>query len=122
MKKQLPSPKKTLKSFILEEDAKVIDKTATKVALTASFLALNFTFAIDDANAKGHYDHANHSNFLEHKGTDAGLSNEGNTTVTRTFTENVEGQPVSTTVDIPEKSVASAHANHYNHQNGGGKK
>lgn len=118
MSKKLPSPKKSLKSFILEEDAKLIDKTATKIALTTSFLSLNFMFAIDDANAKGHKDHANHSNFVEHVGSDSDMMNTGNSSKTKTFTQ----EDFSASVDIPAKSVASAHANHYNHQNGGGKK
>lgn len=117
MSDKLPSFKKSLKSFILEEDAKLIDKTSSKVALTAAFLSLNFVFTIDDANAKGHKDHANHSNFIEHAGSDQGLINTGDDSVSKTYTHD----QFSAQVEIPAKSVASAHANHYNHQNGGGK-
>ncbi|NQZ85693.1 MAG: hypothetical protein HRU03_08295 [Nanoarchaeales archaeon] len=64
MKKELPKIKKSLKSFIIEEDAKVIDKTATKIALSIS-LSLVFLDSIDDVNAKGHGSHLNHQNILD---------------------------------------------------------
>lgn len=124
MKKALPKAKKSIKSFILDEDAKVIDKTATKIALTASFLALNFAINTDDANAKGHANHTNHSNHVYHQGPeeypdpgDRRLGNEQNNEVSVTYT--VQGY--SMTVDVPAKSAASAHGNHYNHVDGSGK-
>lgn len=118
MENPLPKPKRNLKTFILEEDAKVIDKTLSKVAISASFLALSFALNVHDANAKGHKDHANHSNFVYHEGNDPQLGNDGNTTVQRTYSS--QGQSVS--VEVPPKNVASVHANHFNHQNGAGGK
>ncbi len=123
--KKLPEIKKSLKSFILEEDAKVIDKTALKVALTASFLAINFAINSDDANAKGHSNHTNHNNNIaQHSltGTSTGcgvsynkeLSNENDNAITKIFY--CQGQSMDVTV--PEKAVATAHGNHYNHIDG----
>ena len=64
MKKELPKIKKSLKSFIVEEDAKVIDKTATKIAIMSSFASVGFLANVDDVNAKGHGSHTNHKNDL----------------------------------------------------------
>jgi hypothetical protein len=93
MKKQLPQVKKSLKSFIVEEDAKVIDKTATKIAIMSSFASIGFLANVDDVNAKGHGSHTNHKNDLN--SVDFKYNNED--------------------VEFTEAS----HANHYNHQNGG---
>lgn len=94
MKKELPKVKKSLKSFIIEEDAKVIDKTATKIAIMASFASVGFLANVDDVNAKGHGSHTNHKNELN-------------------------SVDFKDTLDDIEVSEAS-HANHYNHSNGGG--
>lgn len=64
MKKELPKIKKSLKSFIIEEDAKVMDKTATKVALAVTFASLTFLDSVDDVNAKGHSNHYHKNNLL----------------------------------------------------------
>lgn len=132
MIKQLPQPKKTLKSFILEEDAKIIDKTAIQIALGLTLAAIGLS-QIDDANAGGggsvpsHSNHTNHANQIFHEGDytqnvggatqDESLGNDGNEIVTKPYAGGVEVAP---------KQVASAHSNHYNHANstsagGGGK-
>lgn len=95
MKKELPKIKKSLKTFILEEDAKVIDKTASKIAIFTTFLSINFLTSVDDVNAKGHGSHANHANAL--------MSSEG-------YLESEDGEPFANAV----------HGNHFNHNNGSG--
>ena len=116
MKKPLPKIKKSLKSFILDEDAKVIDKTATKIAISASFLAFSALINSDDANALfgSHKNHSNHSNHL--KDIEDDLLNEFDTNQTRTFS--AKGHAFD--VEMTNKSVSAAHGNHYNHVDGGG--
>lgn len=132
MKSQLPQIKKTLKSFILEEDAKIIDKTAVQIAMGLTLVAIGIT-EIDNANAGGggsapaHSNHTNHANQIYHEGDytqssggatlDENLGNDGNATITKPYAGGME---------VPPKEVASAHSNHYNHNNsasagGGGK-
>jgi hypothetical protein len=106
-----------LKSFILDEEAQIMDKTATKVALTASFFAASFAFNIEDANAKGHANYTTHSNNFFHEGRDAKLGNNQNESITRTYS--MEGRTLK--VEVDGKQVATAHGNHYNHVNGSGK-
>lgn len=118
MKKKLPQTKKTLKSFILEEDAKIIDKTATKVALTASFLAASFALSAEDVNAKGHANYTEHNNFVYHEGNDPALGNDLSEEVSRSYSNKGFG----TTVKVEGKEVASVHGNHFNHTNSQGKK
>ncbi|MFW6285863.1 MAG: hypothetical protein ACOC16_01695 [Nanoarchaeota archaeon] len=108
LKDNLPKPKKNLKSFILEEDAKVMDKAATKIAITASFLAISALANTQDANAKGHGNHTNHQNDVNaplHGGT--GI--HAGTNPTDNITHKVES-----------KSIETWHANHYNHTDGSG--
>ncbi len=62
MVKKLPQLKRGLKDFILDEDAKVMDKAATKIAITSSFIAINMLANADEANAKGHKNHSQHQN------------------------------------------------------------
>lgn len=110
MKKNLPQPKKTLKTFILENDAKITDKTAAKITITTAFIAINIAALSHDANAKGHSNHNSHQNRLNVEydyGTGYHVGNN--------FYE-TEYSPTG----IPSKSVQSAHGNHYNHSNGGG--
>ncbi len=98
MRKELPKVKKSLKTFIIEEDAKVIDKTATKIAIMSSFASISFLANVDDVNAKGHGSHTNHKNDLN--------------SVDFKLEEDTAGNDV----EISEAS----HANHYNHQNDSG--
>lgn len=121
MKPELPKPKKTLKSFILEEDAKIIDKTAIKIAAGLSFIAIGIS-QIDDAAAGGskpsHNNHTNHGNNIYHEGDytqnaggatqDEELGNDENEIVTKSYAGGMEINP---------KEVASSHSNHYNHEN-----
>ncbi len=138
MKKQLPKAKKSLKTFILEEDAKIIDKTASKIAITASFVALSVAVNADDANAcRKHGNHSNHSNNVGHPGdfnyTTPGDSKDSPTNKTKlfirdNFANNDPENHVKTTllskggqdmkIDIPPKAVGAIHGNHYNHSNG----
>ncbi len=102
-KKQLPSIKRTLKTFILDEDAKVIDKTATKLAILASFMAINTILNSHDANAKGHGNHTNHNNDVNADGSIETEIHAGN-------------NPMEPEIDkIAGKSVLTYHGNHYNH-------
>ena len=60
-----------------------------------------------------------HSNHVYHEGVDPELGNDGNSTVSKTYSS--QGQSLN--VEVDSKEVASAHANHYNHSNSqGGKK
>ncbi len=134
--KKLPKPEKNLKSFILGEDAKIIDKTVVKVALTASLIAFAFVDSFQDVNAGGgHSNHDNHTNHLaiDEKNNSNFLSgvkeqgatvhknpNFGNDNTTNYKTElNVEGKTLK--IDVDPKTVQTNHGNHFNHSNGGGK-
>ena len=131
MKKELPKVKKTLKSFILNEDAKVIDKTTIKVALVGSFMAFSLIASSEDVHAGKHKSHTDHNNHVFHESeideniisgkTSVqkidNLNNEGTETITTTRT--VAG--VTRDIEVQGKSVASAHGNHYNHADGKGK-
>ncbi|NCC71479.1 hypothetical protein EOM09_07945 [bacterium] len=141
MNKKLPSIKKSLKSFILEEDAKIIDKTATKIAITISFLSLNLISNLDDANAKGHCNHANHNNYVGHEGDSQAITRTsvGTTTVLKSegmgnddsqvyrasYTHQDSGKCWDATQTIPievqPKNAQAIHGNHYNKVDGGGK-
>ncbi len=138
MGKKLPTIRKSLKSFILEEDAKVIDKTATKVAIAASFMAFNFAANLDDANAKGHCNHTNHSNHIFHEEgevsaelgsydlggcpsdgssnvvhIDPGFNNPTNESAS-TRAISLDGKFNTGSEELPAKSFTAAHANHHN--------
>lgn len=67
MKKTLPKLKKTVKSFMVEEDAKLINKNASKIALSTAFISSIALINIDAGNAApwSHSDHKDHSNKLE---------------------------------------------------------
>lgn len=108
MKKELPKAKKSLKTFILDEDAKIIDKTATKIAITASFMAISMMANAQDANAKGHSNHSNHQNMLNAPNNYGTGIHGGNNPL------DVE------TNQITEKNVETYHNNHYNHQDASG--
>lgn len=109
MKKDLPKIKRGLKEFILDEDAKVIDKTASKIAITISFMAINFIANSHDANAKNHKNHANHHNDVN---ADDYMPD---------YKYHAGVNPTQQTLDsITPKSVATIHGNHYNHQNADG--
>ena len=108
MKRELPKPSRSLKSFVLDEDAKVIDRTATKVAITASFIAINLLANADDANAKGHKNHSDHQN---------------NVNAPNNFGTGIHGgnNPTEFVVNnITDKAVETWHSNHYNHTDAGG--
>lgn len=108
MNKSLPQPKKSLKSFILEDDAKITDKTAAKITITTAFLAINIAAASHDANAKGHSNHNSHANNLN-------VANDYGTGY------HIGNNPTEANVNsIEDKSVLTAHGNHYNHSDGGG--
>ena len=131
MNKKLPNPKKTLKSFILDEDAKVINKTTSKIALSISFLAFNFLTNIDNAHAQGHSDSNTHNNHIFKEGLNNGTSKSGSTTIherVELLNKLKDGQNTNLQVkgygpssqNIPAKSITAAHGNHYNHADGGG--
>lgn len=111
--KDFPKIKKNLKNFILEEDGKVIDKAASKVALSAFFGAATFLFNMDDANAKGHANHDNHSNDIRYEGNDADAGNDLDKSITKS------SKGFDYTYNAKTSSVV--HGNHYNHSDGGGK-
>ncbi len=158
MNKKLPRIKKSLKSFILEEDAKVINKSSIKVALVTSFFAIHFLSNIDDVSAKGHHNHNDHNNYVFKNSkltegeniTNLGinesigepsiediakvLNEKGSTEDTQIIEQdellNLDNKSKTTDFlvkgygltnqEIPAKSIATAHGNHYNHSNGGG--
>lgn len=108
MHKQLPQPKKSLKTFILEDDAKITDKTAAKITITTAFLAINIAAASQDANAKGHSNHSDHANNLN-VDSDYGTG------------YHIGNNPSEVDINsIQDKSVLSAHGNHYNHSDASG--
>ncbi len=140
MKKPLPKIKKSVKSFILEEDAKLMDKSASKVALSAAFLSSMALINVEVGNAGlfSHSDHSDHSNalttptpyspfkeliHLESQDSEQTIEyqtgdtftvfdqEEGWSTVTQTETKNII---------LPAKSVTAIHSNHYDHSNDGG--
>jgi len=109
MTKKLPVVKKGIKNFILDEDAKVIDSTFSKIAITTGFLAANFLINLEDGNAglfrkhKDNYYHNNNLNAPANYGTDIHGGNNYRS---------------AETSNISNKTVETMHANHYNHQNG----
>lgn len=114
MKKALPKIKKSLKSFILNEDAKVIDKTFVKVALTASFITTMAISQIDEANAEGHSDSLSHNNNLyiydKPYGYNGGVVN---------FNEYLFNPTEQIKDNIAAKSINAIHNNVINHNNNG---
>lgn len=139
-KKELPKPKKTLKSFILEEDAKIMDETATKIALTLSFLSITTVLNAEDAHAQGHSSHSSHENHIykqEDYDLDTGytgllsnirpmehlreyLQNNGNETNTVTEKVPTKHGTIPAKLGATAHSVNAAHGNHYNHGSGSG--
>ena len=116
----------------MDEDAKVINKTTSKIALTTSFLAFNLLTNIDDVSAKGHHNHSDHNNHVFKEGINGNTYNDqGGTTVheksallnldgeDKQVIDSIVGYPVN--IESPAKSISSAHGNHYNHSNGGGR-
>jgi len=113
MKKELPKPKKTLKTFILEEDAKIIKKSVTKIALMIT------SFAIISGCSK-HTNHANYSilptdDFSEYSEIgvvtkDPELTNENIDNEIMTYSKS--GRTIQ--VEIAGKGVGAVHANHFN--------
>jgi hypothetical protein len=61
MKRKLPSIKKSLIDFVTKEDAKVMDKAFTKIALIGTAISFG---ALDEVHAADHYNHGNHTNYL----------------------------------------------------------
>lgn len=134
MKKRLPEIKKKISEFILEEDAKIVDKTASKIALTSSFFAISALTQVNDANAQGHGNHTNHANNIahasDHKGTydlpsdrteniavkDDDLSNEGS----EVYETSISTADRTVDIEVESKSLKTVHGNHYNHSDGGG--
>lgn len=141
MKKPLPKIKKSVKSFILEEDAKLMNKSASKVALSAAFLSSMALFNVEVGNAGffSHTDHSDHSNALitqtpyspfdelnnlDSKSSqitfdyETGKDLRGYNYETGTWSEYAEVKTDS--ILLPAKSVTAIHSNHYDHNNDGG--
>lgn len=119
MKKKLPQIRKDLKNFILDEDAKVINKSATKIAITVTAFALSFSIGLKNVMAGGHTDHINKVLTSED-----GLINFGENEIKRdinVYKYNGE-RTFNDAATIPPKSAKVVHANHYNHTGGGGGK
>ncbi|MCA9496956.1 MAG: hypothetical protein KC589_08470 [Nanoarchaeota archaeon] len=131
MEKRLPIIKKSIKSFILGEEAKIIDKSVTKIAITSSFLAINLVGNFDDANAQGHKNHTNHNNYIgreddsplesETAGGVDGITQSDNLGNDDNETKNVPMAAAgkSFNIEVLGKSVKSVHGNHYNHSDNG---
>ena len=103
---KLPQLKKSLKSFILDEDAKVIDKSVVKIALTTSFIAINLLTNMEDGNAGWGDKHANHSNH-------GNAINAPYNYETGLHGGNNPEEVINN--DIEAKSIETVHNNHYNH-------
>ena len=107
--KNLPKVIKNVKSFILDEDAKVIDSSFSKVAIFTGFLAVNFIVNIEDVNSglfrkhQDNYFHNNVINAFENGDTNIHAGN------------NPKNYSISS---IEPKTVETMHMNHYKHQNG----
>ena len=128
MKKKLPSLKKSLKSFILEEDAKIIDKAVIKTSVVISFASLSSLVILSsdvEAFWKRHNNHLHTNNVIQGfvldalnkrvVGSDVHLREDF---LNLNSTENnpslvASGQSIN--LDIPSKSVAAMHGNHFNH-------
>jgi hypothetical protein len=121
-KKELPKVRKSFKSFLKEEDAKLIDKSMSKVALTLTFASISALFTLSDVHAKGasHTNSTSHGNALSSLGTESDMVNNAENVTTKTLPSATGG---TFSEDLPSKSVTSVHSNHYNHNNnvsGGG--
>jgi len=123
MEKELPKVKKSLKSFILNEDAKVIDKTTIKIALVASVIAFHSFDQIEIVNAG-----MRHSNsILTPSEVDERIScgkrcniyNIKDLNNQKSDSIDVLNPTNNKMMELQGKSVASSHANHYNHHKGG---
>ena len=128
VKAELPKIKKNIKSFILEEDGKVIDKSAAKVAISVSLISAGVIIHTEDVNAQGssHTDEMQHRNHLFEPG-EYNFDNGGRHGSEKLLNLNEEeddvtlsGSGVSENVILPAKSFTSAHGNHYIHANGSG--
>lgn len=106
MVKKLPQVKKGLKEFILDEDAKVIDKTASKIAITTAFFGASFLVNVEDVSAYG----SDHSDHNDHQNNVNAPSNYG--TGIHAGTNPLKADHNA----IPGKAVETYHSNHYNHQ------
>ncbi len=106
MKKELPKIKKSLKSFFTDEDAKIKDTTATKIALTSTFIAANILVNIENVNAcsffEKHNNHSNHTNYLNAPENAQTNIHAGENPLLDIYKE------------LAEKTVETIHANHYN--------
>ena len=123
MNKALPKPKKTLKTFILENDAKIVDKTSAKIVITTSFITINMIANSSDANAQGHKNSTTHGNNLntihDFGETQYHVGNNFHELGDTDVTDN-DGSEINTITEIPPKTLQTVHANHYNHKDGGG--
>ena len=102
-KKSLPKVKKSLKSFILEEDAKVMDKSMIKIAVVASFagtMMLGFSGCGDDGNSS-HWNHENQLNVQKNNPSEGDIHHGINPTD-------------NSYQNLVKKSVTTTHANHFN--------
>ena len=121
MDENLPKPKKSLKSFILDEDAKVMNKTTTKIALITSFLAINFLLSTHNVNAHGHHhDHNEHNNNIYKAGTTGTKSGSANVHESSDLLNKLNvSEPMKIKHSpLPPKSISSVHGNHFNHSDG----
>ena len=87
MKKRLPKLKKTVTSFLVEEDAKLMSKSASRIALSTAMMSSMILINLEEGNAiHDHSDHKNHSNDVDlpakdssgHTSYDPRLLNLGN--------------------------------------------
>ena len=102
VKKSLPKVKKSLKSFILEEDAKVMDKSMVKIAAVASFAGAMILDSMGNAYGYDEYCHHNELN--------VDSSNAGNIHNGINPTDNgIQG--------LTKNTITTVHGNHFNHGN-----
>lgn len=143
VKKKLPAIKKSLIDFATKEDAKVMDKAFTKVALVGSVLILG---TISEVNAGSHTNHANeltipgydilNNEFPDGKQSGGRVNDDEHEARNQLRekpnlfnpTNDVSNPPVylsnlpsgydgdsgSEVISVPAKTVVAHHANHYN--------
>lgn len=116
MKKKLPQIKKDIKSFILNEDAKVINKAMTKITISTLAIGIGMAFGTQNVSA-GHADHINRVFSVKDN-----MLNLGDTQTPKNQIELFGGDhrvSYSQKINIGEispKSLRVIHVNHHNYQ------
>lgn len=114
-KKKLPKIKKTVSSFVTNEDAKVMNKTATKLAVSSTFIVSVILINAEGGNALfSHSNHEEHSNvaYVHNIGRE-GLDVDSSRADKSVFSVNFD------LFASEEATVSNTHSNHIDHSNSG---